>query len=297
MNSAAAGVENGSAPIDARQYRIRSGEPADEVRRVAAGRIDSATEALRRAAAGGRENSRGAEDIHTARKDLKKIRSLIRLVRPVLGNGWYRRENQRYRDAARRLSADRDARIRFEIAIDLLCRHPGEHPAGTESMMTRLEAAQMRPTGPGQSQADVLLGVADAIQAGRDLIPEWPLDGLGQDTFRRSLQRTRARGRQRMLDVETAPTGPHVHEWRKRVKDLWYMARLLHDRWPASGRPPVPATDRLADLLGQHQDLEVLLDWLSRNSDSAAQHLTAMAWLRQEEILGEAIPSGHRIYA
>ena len=45
---------------------------------------------------------RGAA-VHEARKDTKKLRSVLRLVRESLGDSNYRRENNRFRDAARNL--------------------------------------------------------------------------------------------------------------------------------------------------------------------------------------------------
>lgn len=288
-------------PTAARQYRIRAGDPAAEVRRVAAGRADSAIEALRGAALPGAGRDARAEAVHAARKDMKKLRSLLRLVRPALGEEPYRRENARYRDAARRLSADRDAEIRFEAAVDLLRRFPGEHPAGTEELMRRLEAGRAGDEPAGGAGGETPIEAAAAIEAGREEVPRWPLGGLREETFRRGVARAAARGRRALRAVEADPSGPRVHEWRKRVKDLWYMARLLRDRWPGPGPPPVAAADRLADLLGQHQDLAVLSGWLAGPAATAAppppaRHLIELSRLRREEILGEAIPAGRRLY-
>src|SRR5215211_1818908 len=59
-----------------RSFRITPGEPVpDEVRRVARGRIDHATDELR----GNSESSRAAA-VHEARKDMKKLRAVLRLV-------------------------------------------------------------------------------------------------------------------------------------------------------------------------------------------------------------------------
>lgn len=277
-----------------RRYRISAGDPAAEVRRVAAGRIESAVEALEGAARPEPGTVPVAVAVHSSRKDMKKLRSLLRLVRPALGDELFRRENARYRDAARRLSSDRDAEIRFTSAVDLLRRYPERHPEGTERLMAVLESE--REGTPGGAGTELLRSVAVAIAAGRPGIADWPLGGLDASTFGRGLRRATSRGRRAMRRVEERPLDPLIHEWRKRVKDLWYMARLLRDRWPATGEPPVGAAGRLAELLGEYQDLTVLRAWLGPAPERPAAHLVDLARLRQDEILGEALPAGRRLY-
>jgi CHAD domain len=65
--------------------------------------IDGATETLR--------SGDGDEAVHAARKACKCIRAALRLLRQWLGPEVYRRENKRIRDAAKPLTAVRDAFI------------------------------------------------------------------------------------------------------------------------------------------------------------------------------------------
>ena len=51
-----------------------------------------------------------AEAIHEARKDVKKIRSALRLVRDAIGEDAWRRENDHYRDVGQDADGFRDAR-------------------------------------------------------------------------------------------------------------------------------------------------------------------------------------------
>ena len=55
-----------------------------------------------------------AEDVdravHTSRKAMKRIRAMLRLVRPAIGDSVYRAENVYLRDTARKLSELRDSR-------------------------------------------------------------------------------------------------------------------------------------------------------------------------------------------
>jgi hypothetical protein len=91
------------------------------------------------------------------------------------------------------------------------------------------------------------------------------------------------------------PQPEAVHEWRKRVKDLWYHLRLVRHSWPAAIKGPEKEAHALADLLGDHHDLTVLSAELADEGDEAL--LGALAERRQGELLADAIPLGRRLYA
>ena len=51
------------------------------------------------------------EDVHAVRTTLKRLRALLRLVRPAIGRMAFERENARLRKAAQRLASSRDAQV------------------------------------------------------------------------------------------------------------------------------------------------------------------------------------------
>ena len=109
--------------MSTRAFRISPAEPVpDEVRRVARGRIDHAIDELRCSSESSRE-----EAVHEARKDMKKLRALLRLVRGELGERVYSAENACFRDVARELAGVRDADVMLATLTDLEQRY-GELP-------------------------------------------------------------------------------------------------------------------------------------------------------------------------
>src|SRR5437899_661018 len=99
--------------FDSDAYRLLAGEPVDAgIKRILRAQIDDAIDHLR-----GDAGAEPAEAIHEARKDVKKIRSALRLVRDAIGDDLWRRENDHYREVARTLSSFRDAEILVE-ALD-----------------------------------------------------------------------------------------------------------------------------------------------------------------------------------
>ena len=278
-----------------RAYRLRAGEKADEgVRRIAHGRVDAALEQLRREA-----KVDVASAVHGARKDLKKLQSLLRLVRADLGKERYRAERRRYRDAARPLSGPRDAEVKLTTLNGLRERYPEEVPA-TDGLRQALEDERERMAG-GQA-ADLeqrLEQAAETIAAGGADIDAWELASDDFELFRAGLERSYGRGRDALRALGDSPSDAAVHEWRKRVKDLWYQLRLLRPIWPDGMKGAISAADELADLLGDHHDLAVLIEDVSARASGGAGSDTwlFLARRRQRELLEQALPLGERLYA
>jgi hypothetical protein len=84
---------------------LSTGKPAGKsIRKQLEKRIGTALDTLR-------QTHWNDSDIHEARKVLKKARASLRLIRPGLKDRTYRLENNALRDAARPLSALRDAKV------------------------------------------------------------------------------------------------------------------------------------------------------------------------------------------
>src|ERR1700744_646684 len=66
--------------------------------------------------------------VHAARKELKKARATLRLVRDSLGDATFKKENAALRDAARPLGELRDRQVLVE-ALDSLLEHYGKPAA------------------------------------------------------------------------------------------------------------------------------------------------------------------------
>ena len=242
------GKDGGDNP---RAYRLKRREPvAEAVRRIALGRLDDAIEQLR-----GETDSGEAEAVHEARKDLKKLRALIRLVREPLGEDVYGFENGYYRDAGRQLSDLRDAEVMLKTLGELGEGSGRDLVERVSWLRSSLQGGQGEAAGEAGER---MAAVAGRLEAGRDRVAEWPLEGEGWDLLEGGVRRSYRRGRNRFAEAEQEPTAERLHEWRKRVKDLWYHTRLLRnaDRELIGGL--AGQLDQLSDQLGDEHDLVVL---------------------------------------
>jgi CHAD domain-containing protein len=282
---------------EARAYGLKRKEPvAGGVRRIARGRAESARAELD-AASGG---ERRADSIHAARKDMKKLRALLRLVRDALGEETFRAENRRYRDAARLLAASRDAEVKVETLAALEERLGDAMPqAASRAWRAALAAERDRVAGTAAGEIEPRIERARAaLEAGIAAIPSWPLEGDSWKLVEPGLVRSYRCGRREWKRTRTWPSAESVHEWRKRVKDLWYQLRLVHRAWPSTLGEMATQAHQLADLLGDHHDLAVLAaDLRGRAEIEDRQGLAAAIERRQDELLGEALELGARLFA
>ena len=272
-------------------YRLKPNEPtAFSVRRVLRGRVDSAVERLHD------PDADPAKAVHGARKDMKKLRSALRLVRPVAGEAAYERENARYRDAARLLSGVRDTQARAETIDALAKRFGDDEPPGGWGAISSALASEGSPV-----ELDRVRGEAAArIEAGRGAAQTLALPASGGALLRPGLERSYARGRRRLAQAAEEPTDERLHEWRKRAKDLWYHLRLIRSAWPPVLDPLVEQASELSDLLGDDHDLALLaaaLDAGERLSGEQHAQLGLFISRRRGELQRAAFEAGERLYA
>jgi CHAD domain-containing protein len=273
-----------------RAFRLKEGEPvSDGIRRIACGRIDNALDELN-----GRTDSTPEEAVHEARKDMKKLRALLRLVRDEIGEKTYRRENDGFRDAARELAGVRDADVMIATLGALEKRYPEEFPDGAAGGLRQaLEAHRLRTSagarGPASEAAIEML-----VQA-RARVSDWPLGHDGFEALEGGMRRTYRRGRREWRAARKDPSSERLHEWRKRAKDHWYHCLLLQETWKPVMKALADEAHELSDRLGDDHDLAVLVDWATEHADGA--ELGAAVAKRRRELQEEAFAYGVRLYA
>lgn len=266
----------------------------DAVRAVAQERLERVIDEL---------SGDGASDpgkaVHEARKDLKRLRSLVRLLRPGLSTKRYRREADALREVSRALGARREA-VALVETVDALHAHAvGQVPAATfdglrDALESRATAAQDAQDTAAELAA--LRAVADRVGAGK-------LDVADRETLVAGLVRSYSRGLEARAAAGDDPRGDLLHEWRKRVKDLWYQQALIGDAWPAVLGAQAQEAKDLSQLLGDDHDLWEL-EALLRDPDGPARQVPAdtdallpLVAERRAELQAAARAAGARVFA
>jgi CHAD domain-containing protein len=233
--------------------------------------------------------------VHDCRKRGKKLRGLIRLVRPSLGSA-YGRANAAFRDAGRELSALRDAQASL-ATFDALVAGAGDRlPAGGVGAVR---------AGLSALAGERARAAADLFRTGRRHVDRAKLGGRGRSSWSAvgpGLERTYRAGRRARAGAEAGGDPATVHEWRKRAKDAWYHVRLLRDAAPSVLGPLADRFHELSDALGDAHDLVVIAERLRATPDrfggraqvEAARELTDE---RRAVLERRALAVGARLYA
>lgn len=229
-------------------YRLELEEPIlDGVRRIGREQSDKALQRL--------ESLEDLEaDIHAVRKHCKKLRGLVRLVRPAI-QPEYQRANTAFRDAARELAPMRDAHALLETFDDMVS--VSATPTGRLDTVRKTLAEDSALAGE-RTDIEQRVGRAhELITAGASRIPSWEVDDP-LEAIESGVEKTYKRGRNRLADSAAHDRAENRHQWRKRVKYGWYHIRLVQSAAPSVLDPLAPAMHDLSDALGDDHDLSVL---------------------------------------
>jgi CHAD domain-containing protein len=268
---------------------------AKEARRILRTQIGDALERLK-------EREVTDEDIHAARKSIKRARATLRLLRETIPKNTYRQENAALRDSARPLSAVRDAKVLVD-ALDHLSEldtaavadtpaHPFRHALVRERNNTRRHA-HSKTEGLGVSRSG-LEGVH--TRAGR-----WRLNGEDWSSLGKGLQRVYSEGRKLLATAQRDPTAECLHEWRKQVKYLWNQVALLEPLGSGWINELADQLHTLSDYLGDDHDLAVLRERAAAHEHTFAKPelfatLVSAIERKRTGLQQKALVIGARIY-
>lgn len=278
-------------------FALRQGEPLGPgITRLVLGQLDSAVHHL------AAQESDPTEAVHETRKAMKRTRTMLRLLRRALGTATFSKENAALRDIAGQLSKLRDEHMLVE-ATARLAKHLEGSPYA-EAVTPVHEAFRQRASQPLLSEA-LLHELLHGLQAVRKRLESRLLD-LSPSEIRASLrhglrQMARRAGRA-YTEAFVAPLDDNFHAWRKRVKDLYYTACLLHLTRPQKLAPLVDALDKLADDLGDEHDLGILATVMHENPQTAGGAVPVAMLLqliarRREELRQALRPQGKSLHA
>ncbi len=279
-------------------FRLKRGESVvDGVKRIAREQLEKAVAEIQST-----ELDRH-EAVHQVRKRFKKIRGIIRLVRPGFEKT-YQRENALFRDAGREISAVRDAQSLIEACDRLVpAAADSDHPPKFAGIRVHLVERRQRIAGDLTDLPGKLDQLAQDIQEAEDRVKDWKLDDGGFEAIAGGFEKTYRRAQKAMKNASRKKAAMEdFHEWRKRVKYHWYHCRLLVNLYKPLMKARCEEAKHLADLLGDDHDLS-MLDLLLAEHATDFPDLAEVDAFRevlrksQKTIRAEAFDVGERLFA
>lgn len=281
-------------------YRIRpEADFTEEFRSVATKQLLHAVTVLE-------EQPDGAnEAIHSFRKNLKRLRSLYRLVAREVPD-FQKRENIRLREAARSLSAIRDAAALIGTVEYL--RHTARSPDENEALVRIVAILEGRRDWMAKAERGLeqrLTEVAGTLKEAIASLDTVTFDGGHRKNARmlaKSWRRTSLKAKAALTACHGEGTAEDFHELRKRTYDYRLYHTLLRDVWPSAMKAKRDAAKTLVEDLGHIHDLVVLSELVeaepqlfTRNDDLT--HLLDAIIFRQQQDRREALLKAEIIFS
>ncbi|MGA2396950.1 MAG: CHAD domain-containing protein [Steroidobacteraceae bacterium] len=287
-------MSNDAVEKDMTEGLPSSDTPTHIARRALLARLDTTVEEL------GKPH-RSDAGIHDMRKELKRARAALRMLRECIGVVEYRRDNALLRDAARPLTPIRDAKVSLQTLEQLIAKK-GATPGGFLIRFRKilqgkrqLARRQLRPA-ELTAAARVLRGIrrrAAALPAGRLANPR--AHGL-EHAFKKA--------RTAFALARRQGTDENLHEWRKQTK---YFANQLEMVLPFGSKLFEKSHERasqLSDCLGDDHDLAILTEQIYEYAKGAdaptanedVRELIGCVGRRRKKLQRRALCLGRRLH-
>jgi CHAD domain-containing protein len=267
------------------------------LRRIARQHLQAALEHVAGATADSSDKA-----VHEARKAFKKVRAVLRMVRPKIGQSAFGLENECLRDAGRPLSEVRDAAIFVQTLEKLKAEFAEALPAETfvpvhEELLAHQDQVRKRILDKHQTLAATeaaLHGAIERVSAWLDVPNKWSSVAKGVKRIYRQARRLHS-------EAKADAAMEARHEWRKAVKYLRYQLEILQPLSPEELGEITARAERLGQLLGEEHDLAVLADMLSDRPErfggrESVSVVVAIVDRRREDLTREADALGEPLF-
>ncbi len=231
------------------------------------------------------------EAIHAFRKNLKRVRSLYRLVAEEIP-AIREQENARLRDVAQSLSTIRDAAALIETATHL--KEGARNDDEAEAIGRIIGALKARRDHMAEAETTIdqkLAEAPDHLKAAAAAVEDVHFNGGPRRHARlvaRGWRKTALKATEAIAHCRNGESVEAFHTLRKRAQDYRAYHAVLRSLWPAAMDAKYEVTSSLVDLLGRIHDLDVLCGLVEAepqhftNADDLAHLLEAIIFHQQQ---------------
>lgn len=236
----------------------------------------------------------GAQGVHGARRGVKRLRSLLRLVAPAIGMNAANTADRHLRAAADLLAGARRGAALLFAATQL-----GIQPQ-TEQ---RLASAIMQHSLAHLDRATQVAAAAQALEhiaKVRVAVSGWHLPEAGIDFYLAGLRRSYGKARRGLARALASGDPQALHNARKHVIHCLHHLELLRTLWPEIETARLRRFNRLREALGDINDLAELRAIALPGvfpDDTCHQRTVKAIKKREADLLKSARKTARRLFA
>jgi CHAD domain-containing protein len=195
--------------------------------------------------------------VHSSRKCLKRLRSLLLLARPGMPEPVFSHLMDRVAGIAKGLAPARDAQALLD-AVNKLDRSTDDGPSRGPMRSLRGWLQKRRHAAEQSLEQNA---ASDAMRGLLELRPVFAGLAVYPDDFRslaEGLRRCYRVTRKSFKEAYDTDHAEDVHEWRKGVQHHWRQMQLLAPCWPSELSARAEAARSLSQVLGDDHDIALL---------------------------------------
>ena len=240
--------------------------------------------------------------IHETRKSMKRLRALMRLIRPSVSKQAFQRENIRFRDINRLLSSARDKHVILETIAklrdteDLYCQAAFDRLI--ESIHVSNNESQRELTNKKFKKAISLLSSA------KSSVKNLKIQDLGFETVRSGFVKSFEKAKDHLIKVQSQRkvSDEAIHDWRKSVQVHWRQMALLAKCWPDFLDHRITLAKAISQDLGDDHDLSILNTYIDKQEKKSitvrqARALKKLILAQRRQRLKAALAKGALLFA
>jgi CHAD domain-containing protein len=267
---------------------------ADNIRAAGAGQLRIAHQSLQL-------DGGDAQDVHSARKAIKRFRSLLRLIQPAIAKRDFQRFDESIGKAGRAFASVRDIHVMIETVTRLSTLRKGTaYKRAITALGSRLRLKREQAE-TNRHDTHVRQAVA-GLEALRHDFEKVTLNIRTFSDIESGLVRTYRRGARAMAQALKSGSDEDHHDWRKAVQRHWRHLQFLSPIWPAMLTPQIKLARDLAEALGKDHDLATLRRVIARDRQLAGRGagiatVVEVCTREQAALRQQAVHMGKRLFA
>ncbi len=252
--------------------------------------------------------------VHELRKSNKRVRALLRMVRPTIGDRVFKAENRILAEASRTVAPAREA----VVMVDAITRLRGRYghllaPGIFGGVEDRLRARSQRISQRLLEDQELRAQFSKTLYRARSRYAAWPVEAdeprIGPKPIPNAyrsigagIAQTYAQGRKTQQVAYQRQRPEDFHAWRKQVKYVRHQMEIITPVWPEVIGGLATSLAQLGDVLGDDHDQAELVRMVAALPEIAPDPdernlLVALSNQRRRELEAAARVMGTRIFA
>ncbi|NPA37665.1 MAG: CHAD domain-containing protein [Chlorobi bacterium] len=208
------------------------------------------------------------KSVHDIRKASKRVRALLRMIKPDIHPEVYTREKGFMREISHKLSVARNFHVFEEEFNDIVSAGIVHLNDDTKNSLKQHLKEKKEDAFEIITGVDMFDIISKKTEEAKQRIAKTDLSLLGPHTVYKGIGKVFSWGQKQMMHSQQLPTDENLHEMRKRIKTLMYLVKLIRDVSPQFFNGYFKGLKAASLALGDDHNMAELSDYIDSLDES-----------------------------